>query len=330
VIKAIFKIAGGVLAILIGVGTAADPESEHIWTGGIIVGVLLVLSGLKDIVRDRKGKRHQERMGACYEELEARLRQKEPIDRIAAAFYSDYGIPPTRTLLTGCSLMSSWLTAESPDQRRVANELLALQDVDGNTPPDAYLEKLGFERTVFLADENTKAHTSHPREKKPSEGVLILSKAYLYFIEAEKEGVLRQMGDRLMDKAGEFIPFVGLATGAYSLMSGMSKELADYFSPSRVKKLKEHFHRHHSFAIRLADIVELKEETVKWTMSTSRYLEVRTGRRGAPAATFWLETKSVNEEKWIREWTEVVRLACLGEGCIVNASGAPSAIAGRS
>jgi hypothetical protein len=315
------KIIGGAVLFLIGFATVGDPEAPAIWTGGMIVGVMLMVGGIKGVVRTRRVTGELKRLEARERDLTARITNGEPMDRIAADYYADHGIPPTRTLMIAASKVRELARSHRQSDRDLVHRLVSRQHVDSVTPPSEYLSTLAFERTVFYVEEGVKAHRVHPSAGRSIEGVLILSKAYLYFITNEKSSMLGKVGGRAVDKAADVVPYFGIITGGFTLMSGLSDELRNYFRAGNLANLQARFSSPDSFAIALARITSAHEMTHKGKITTTSLLEVEVSA-GAHAVgrTYWFETDKFSEARWVAEWMERLELACVGEGSILSAS----------
>lgn len=318
------KLIGGALLLLAGIGSLVDPEAPAILIGFVIVGPILIIRGFKDVGRDRKESAITGAIVSHTEELKARLDRLQTIDRIAADFSLQYGIPPTRTTMVASNLIRELALADEAESRRKAARLLALQQVDSTTAPHDYLDRLGFDRTVFYVDETVKGQRSHPKERKAVEGTLILSSAYFYFFAKEKEGLARRAGERILDRASEHLLPLGILKGGYDLVSGISSELRDYFTAARVKHLRERLGLDGSFALPISQLHDVKRYTHTWSMSTTEYLQVEIDAStigDKTPATVWLETTLLNESEWVREWIDRIELAAIPEGRLLQTTG---------
>ncbi len=315
------RIAIGVILLTGGLFTLVLVQDIGIiWTGGIIVGILLIVQGISRMSHKQHVSREVDSIRRNWDDLTSRLMQGQSLDHIAGEYYRQDRIPPIRTIQVAAYLIKSLAESRNQDAQKLAAAFASVQDVDSVESAASLISRFSFHDHVYSVDDTAMGFRTHPEENGGTTGTLILTKGYLYFF-AKPKNLRALLGDPAVsaEVAKAQIPFLSIAASGYGLVSGLSRELADYFDGSRISELQERFSHEASCALPLAEISQLECVTRKWWKAPSVCLEVR----GVSSASneewaYWFGTSSTDVEKWMHGWIDRLQIACIAEGRLLG------------
>lgn len=308
------KVIIGTALLIAGMATFAAEDIPVIWTGGIIVGIILIVSGAVQLSRDKNGVGNDvSRLKRKWEDLLKRLRNDEPIDEIAEKYHGSDNIPPIRTIQVAAYLIKGLAESDGEDSKALAAYLASKQIVDSRIAPKEAIDKFSFLDQVYFVDDTVTMFSEEPQSSANTEGTLILNKGFLFFFEKKHSPLDNPGVDRAMGKLEDAIPMLSIATSGYALVSGLSNELSDYFDGSRKENLKTRFGYEKSVALPLVQISQIGPADRKGMILTTTYLEV-SGGSGDEVWKYWFKTAESDENNWVNLWMERLQLACIAEG----------------
>ena len=296
----------GVPLLLVGLITIFS-DGSVIWTGAIIVGIVLILHGATNLVRKRRVDRELSQIGGKWDDLVGRLRHNEPIDKIAEKYFESDGIPPIRTIQVASHIVKRFSESDEEILQALAAYITSKQLIDSDIDPIEMIEKFNFIDQIYFVDTSVTMYSEDPEDAKGIEGTLILSKGFLYFF--EKKINL----ERGMEKLEGEIPYLSIATAGYELASELSDRHLTYFSEERLGSLKRRFGYENSMAIPLVHVSEMSAAMRTLLVFKTHYLAL-SGETNGIKWTYWFETSSSEEHEWIDSWIERLQLACIAEG----------------
>ena len=307
------KLTAGILLLLAGLASIIIVEIPIIWTGGLIVGAILIVGGLMEISENNKVKQELAQISQKWDDLLDRLRDDQPIDKIAEAYYQSDNIPPIRTIQVSSYLVKK--LAESTDElsQALAVHLASKQIVDSEVEPKDAINQFSFLDQVYFIDDTATLYCEEPTTKDGVEGTLILNKGFLFFFEKKDSLLDHPAADHALDKLEDAFPVLSIATSGYALVSGLSNELVEYFNELRKKALKRRFELDNSMAIKLTEINQIGASERAGVTIVKTHLEV-SGKSDNEEWTYWFETSRTGEKEWVESWIERLQLACIAEG----------------
>lgn len=315
------KLIIGIGLIVAGAVTFFDPDIPVIWTGAFIVGAILVVSGIVQIARERRTAEELSQIEGKIEDLIERLQAEEPIDRIADEYYKEDEIPPIRTIQVTGYLIKSMLESGTEDERLAAMYLASKQVVDSDVAPAEAIGQFSFLDQVYFVDETASCFAEDPATSQGTAGTLILNKGFLFFFESGGIDLMNHPGvDSAMGRLEQAVPFLGIASAGYALVSGLSDELVEYFSDRKRRELEERFKSEGSRAMALVDVSQVGFVERKRKILATTYLEV-SGSSSGEEWRVWFATSKVDEQDWAASWMERIQIACIAEGELLGASG---------
>lgn len=307
------KVIFGALLLVAGIVTLVIDDVPVIWTGGMIVGVILMANGAMEMSREKKVSEELSQFDSKWEEFLQRLQNDEPIDDIAEQFYKSDNIPPIRTIQVAAHFIKGLSESSDEDGKALAVYLASKQIVDSNIDPKEAIDEFSFLNDVYFVDDTVTIFSEEPKESIGTEGTIVLNKGFLFFFE-KKQNPLDNPGlGRAIGKLEDAFPMLSIATSGYALVSGLSDELSDYFDGSRKQNLKKRFDYEKSLALPLVEIGQIGPADRKGMILTTRYLEVSGGTDDGNWK-YWFGTTNSDEEEWANSWMERLQLACIADG----------------
>ena len=306
------KLIVGLLLLSAGLITISA-DLPIIWTGAITGGPLLILLGAMELLWKGKPDDQAALIQHNWEDLLKRLQAEEPIDEIAAEYYRSNDIPPMRTIQAAAYLIKNLAESEDESSQFLAAHLTSTQVVAFYIDSKEAIESFSFVDQVYCVDDTVTMFTEEPPSRSGTPGTLVLNKGFLFFFEKPRILVDKFAGERAIGRLGDAFPVLSIAIPGYSIVSGLSRELQDYFSDSRKEVLKERFALDKSVALPLVQLVGVGPWQRRAELLTSPYLVVA-GHTKQEHWTYWFETTSVDEEEWAGDWAERLQLACIAEG----------------
>jgi hypothetical protein len=249
------------------------------------------------------------------------FRQGTGIDAIARRFHASHQIPETRTILFLGSFIRSLAKADDPGGRETALQLAALQTCDADEQDAAsFIRSLSYRDTVFACTSCFGYPAKYQYEK--TEGVIILSKAYLYFFEISGRNLARKNtsgiaelgGEVTVDAIGSVIPLVDLLDAGWDIASNTAEGFRDFFDKDRIRILQTLFEKQLALAIPLSSLQALGPHTDKKQVT---YFKV-TYQQDQEAAQLFLKPADAGTDinQWIQGWNDLIADVAVGEGIV--------------
>ena len=203
------KFFGGIALFVGGISMTAAMDGEVLWYGAIVIGLLMVISGSKELSRERAAKVHTEQIVEKREDLYRRLLEKEPIDRIAEEYGRSDQIPPIRTIQAAANVIREMRDEDDAVLRGLAEHMVSDQIVDSNVGPEEAIDRFSFHDEVYFVDDQVllcrkESNFGH------TPGTLILNKGYLFFFERSRWSGL---ASKIMHSLGGSVPILGCGSG---------------------------------------------------------------------------------------------------------------------
>ena len=315
------KVLLGVVLLIAGLVTLFDADVPVIWTGGIIVGILLIVRGMVEQSQKDKIEEGLSALAKKQEDILVRLQKGQAIDTIADEYHQTDDIPPIRTIQVVAHLIKNCAESGDRELAGVATLVASRQIVDSNVEPTEVIESFSFVDQVYFVDEPVTMYSEDPKSKQGAEGTAILSKGFLFFFSEKPNPLNSPAVDRALGKLGDVVPGISITSTGYALVSGLSKELAEYFNASRKAKLKVRFDYPESVALPLVAITDMRLAARSGMVFESRYLQL-SGSSANESWTYWLHSGAMDEDKWAISWMERLQLACIAEGNLMSGGSA--------
>lgn len=303
----------GTLLLVVGLGTLVSPDIPDFWIGAVIVGILLIVGGSVSALRERKAAQELSKIANMQEDLVHRLQNKEPIDEIADRYHKENNIPPIRTIQVAAHLIKSLTESDDELAHLFAAYLTLGQIVDSSSEPKNIIESFSFHDRVYYLDDTATMFSKDPKDKRGVSGTLVLDKGFMFFFERKDKLLENPAIDTAVGTLEEIVPALSIATSGYSLVSGLSQELANHFTESRIEDLKERFDYDQSKALPLIEVSRVSTAVRKGRVLETVYLEVVCDLDGQ-SQQYWFSTSSSDESAWVNNWIERIQLACIAEG----------------
>ena len=305
------RLIGG-FGLLLG-GIVLGAETGGLWYGAIAVGLLMVVSGSMALSRSAVTKAHMDQIVEKREDLLQRLLEKEPIDRIAEEYESSDGIPPIRTIQVAGYLIREMGDEDDEVSRALAAHMASDQVVDSNVDPEEAIDRFSFRDDVHFVDDpallcRNVSNFGH------TPGTLVLNKGYLFFFERSRWSGL---GAKIAHGLGGRVPLAGVAAVGHELVSGLSRELEDYFDGPQKTRLKARFRRPKSRAFPLVDVVTVALTYKKHMIGATPLVEVRGNSDGEPWRCLFTSAE-FQKGTWGSLWMDRLQIACIAEGNLLS------------
>ncbi len=298
------RIIIGAVLILIGLGTLSDSEAPFFWVGGIFVGVILIIQGIKKINAEKRMKEWNDFLQKNEEKIFDRITSGETIDSIANDLFTNKKIPVSITYqLCGEFILKSLKELDSTKQEEFL-KLIKNQRVDSKMPIGEDIKYFSDDSTVIKYDDSAEIVVKNKKEK----GLLILSKANVIFF-PENKGVYIKIAEGLWDKLYD-IPIIGFIPAFFDLVFIIKSEAQSPLSSSKLSKLQKQYNKGDYSAIAISEIEKFDTTKVKRWFLTNTCILIKS-KNGSELC---LGTSELSDENWIDELKQQITLIALAEG----------------
>ena len=286
---------------------------DVLWYGAIVAGLLMAVSGSRQLYRERATKAQLEQIVSKREDLLRRLIEEEPIDRIAEEYERSDEIPPIRTIQVAGHLIREMRDSDDEVSRSLAAHMASDQIVDSNMDPETAIDHFSFHDEVYFVDDQVLLCRKMSAFGR-TPGTLILNKGFLFFFE-------RSFCNRLFSRVGHAVsnnvPLLGIAAAGHDLVSGLSNSLKRYFDGSRKARLKARFRRPRSRALPLVDVAEVELMYKRRIIGTRPFVAIRGTSQGEPWQ-YLFTCSEAQDGDWSSSWMERLEVACIAEGNLLG------------
>jgi hypothetical protein len=182
--NSVTKIFFGVLAIILSIYTIVDASSVGFyWIGGILVGILLISSGMAE----RKEKRQHDLLVRKFvenqEEIESMFAEETPLLDMKEILWEESAIPPIKTLYAGgIYLLQKYFSDPENSRHSIENIMIPYFEID-NPDIDDLIDDFSTVQSVYLYLKNSvRSHQVIAGKEKIIHGSIIIHQEFLVFI----------------------------------------------------------------------------------------------------------------------------------------------------
>jgi len=276
-----------------------------IWTGGLLVGIALIASGLAQKRWSEKELALAKSFSARSDEIDEMLQQQMPLQSIADKLWDQAHIPIARSLWIGGLFLLDAYDADAENGLRLSS-VMALPAFENDDPDtDALIDDLSLFDSVYCYLKHSVRSWQLTGDKiKPVEGSIILHQEYLIFV----PGVGLESMNLPHGSGGEILEVIGLAAEVFKESAEAHEELADSFDQPHRDALRLAAKRPQAIILPLRHIVNLSGYRLKLRFGYEKGLEITVLRDGEKTTHCFGPKKGIDGWNSALAWR--LRVAC--------------------
>lgn len=283
-------------------------------------------ASLKEEEEEELRKKHTSILSERWDEIVKMLVGGITINEVASHFFTEFQIPPIRTILLLSKSIKEWADSDDQELNELAFYVISKQHVDVEASPLSYIQQFNDSNSVFGAT-GCKAYQAKNNLSK-EEGIILLSKPYIYYFPIPADKLARKefsitkerIKSRLSDGVEQIFPGLEVLGLGWDVFEGINDAYKDFFDDDRKKILESLISSGDGVAISIYAIKRLRSFQDD---NKNNFLHIRfTHTSGALEENvqediYFRPTDDKDADKvdeWIKSWESLITTAAVAKG----------------